>query len=115
MTSGTPDLRAGIKDGRRFGCIWLSLGSVALAELAADAAPDAIMFDLQHGLWERQALEAAIGIVRQRSVPLVRTADASPIAISTALDAGALGVVVPLIETAEQAAAVVSASRYPPQ
>ncbi|MGE5146632.1 MAG: SDR family oxidoreductase, partial [Candidatus Eiseniibacteriota bacterium] len=43
-----------------------------------------------------------------------RTADNTPYAISTALDAGALGVLVPLIETAEQAAAAVAACKFPP-
>ena len=45
---------------------------------------------------------------------LVRTADNSAIAIGQALDAGAEGVIVPLIETDEQAAAAVAAARFPP-
>ena len=44
----------------------------------------------------------------------MRTADASPIAISQALDTGAEGVIVPLIETDTQAAAAVAAARFPP-
>jgi 2-keto-3-deoxy-L-rhamnonate aldolase RhmA/NAD(P)-dependent dehydrogenase (short-subunit alcohol dehydrogenase family) len=80
-----------------------------------DSAPDACVIDLQHGLFTRPTLEAAIGIVRQMTVPLARTADDSPTAISTALDAGAMGIIVPMVESAEQAARVVMAAKYPPE
>ena len=45
---------------------------------------------------------------------MARVADGSATAIGEALDAGALGVIVPLVETAEQAAAAVAAAKYPP-
>lgn len=51
-----------------------------------------------------------------REVPmLARAAANSPFAIGSALDAGTDGVLVPMIETAEQAAAAVSAARFPPR
>ena len=83
-------------------------------EIAAEAGPDAIVIDAQHGLWDRSNLEHAVGLVEPRAGALVRTADNSAIAISQALDAGAEGVIVPLIETDTQAAAAVSAARFPP-
>jgi len=107
-------LRERIRRGDCIGCIWLALGSAAAAELAADTEPDAIVFDLQHGLWERQALEGAIGVVRTKSAPLVRVARNGAAEIGTALDAGAVGVIVPLVETAEEARRAVDAARYPP-
>jgi len=107
-------LRERIRGGECIGCIWLALGSPAAAELAADSEPDAIVFDLQHGLWERQALEGAIGMVRAKAAPLVRVARNGPAEIGTALDAGAVGVIVPLVETAEEARQAVDAARYPP-
>jgi 2-keto-3-deoxy-L-rhamnonate aldolase RhmA/NAD(P)-dependent dehydrogenase (short-subunit alcohol dehydrogenase family) len=108
------DLRERLKRGETIGCFWLSLGSPAMAEFAADAGSDAIVFDLQHGLWERQALEAAIGVVRAKAAPLVRVARNGPAEIGMALDAGAVGVIVPLVETAEEARRAVDAARYPP-
>ncbi len=95
--------------------LWLVSGSPAVAQLAAEARPDALIFDLQHGLWELGALHAAIGVTRGMGVPLVRVAENSPGAIGTALDAGALGVIVPLVETAEAARAAVAAAKYPPE
>jgi 2-keto-3-deoxy-L-rhamnonate aldolase RhmA/NAD(P)-dependent dehydrogenase (short-subunit alcohol dehydrogenase family) len=113
MTIDNPALDR-LKAGGTLGCFWLTLGVPAIAELIAEAAPDAIVLDQQHGLWERGAMESAIGLIGRRSVPLVRVAENSPLSIGTALDAGALGVIVPLVETAEQAKAAVAAAKYPP-
>lgn len=93
--------------------IWLSLGLPALAEIAAEAAPDAIVLDCQHGDWSRGALLAAAAAARP-ATPLVRVAANTPEAIGTALDAGADGVIVPLVETAEAARAAIAAAHYPP-
>jgi 2-keto-3-deoxy-L-rhamnonate aldolase RhmA len=94
--------------------IWLALGSAPMAEFAARAAPGAIVLDLQHGLWERGTLEAAIMAAGTRTPVIARCADNSHPAIAQALDAGASSVLLPLIETADDARRAVSASRYPP-
>jgi 2-keto-3-deoxy-L-rhamnonate aldolase RhmA len=109
-----PTFKSRLAAGHCLGVAWLALGSAALAELAARARPDAIVIDLQHGLWERRELEAAIGLVPSEVPVLVRVAENSPRAIGTALDAGAEGVIVPLIESREAAAEAVRSSRYPP-
>lgn len=112
--AGAARLRARLAAGGPLGAMWLSLGSPAVAECMADCRPDAVVFDLQHGLWTRERLEAGIAAVRQRAVPLVRTLSARPEDIAVALEAGAAGVVVPMIEGGEAAAAAVAATRYPP-
>src|SRR4051812_7325900 len=95
------------------GAFWMTTGSTAVMEIAAEATPDAIVIDAQHGLWDRQTLEHAVGLVSNRVPILVRTAENSAISISQALDTGAEGVIVPLIETDEQAAAAVAAALSP--
>ncbi|MCP8937952.1 aldolase/citrate lyase family protein [Alsobacter sp. SYSU M60028] len=110
-----PTLRYRLDKGDTLGVIWLALGSVALTEIAARARPDAIVLDVQHGLWERASMEAAIGVVPSDIPVLVRVAENSPVAIGQALDAGAEGVIVPLVETAKQARRAVDAARYPPR
>jgi 2-keto-3-deoxy-L-rhamnonate aldolase RhmA len=110
-----PTLRYRLHRGDSLGVFWLSLGSVALCELAARSRPDAIVIDMQHGLWERTTLELAIGVVPCDIPVMVRVAENTPLAIGQALDAGAEGVIVPLIETAKQARAAVAASHYPPR
>jgi 2-keto-3-deoxy-L-rhamnonate aldolase RhmA len=109
-----PTLRYRLDKGERLGVAWLSLGSVAVAELAARTGPDAIVIDMQHGLWDRPALEHAIGVIPPSVPVLVRVAENTPSAIGQALDAGAEGVIVPLVETAEEARAAVRAAHYPP-
>lgn len=104
---------ARIRAGQGVAAIWLSLGSAALAEVAAEAAPGAIVFDAQHGLWDRSALHAGIAAARD-CTPLVRVQANSVANIGEALDYGAQGVIVPLIDTAEQAALAVEAAHYPP-
>lgn len=100
--------------GQQIRLLWLALGSAAIAELAAHSKADAVVIDMQHGLWERGSLQAAIGAVNSHMPVIVRTADGSAVSVSTALDAGAGAVLVPLIETAEAARDIVRAGRYPP-
>jgi 2-keto-3-deoxy-L-rhamnonate aldolase RhmA len=96
------------------GVFWMSTGSATVLELAANAKPDAIVIDAQHGVWDRQSIEHAVGVVRHHAPVLVRTAENGAVAIGQALDAGAEGVIVPMIETGEEAAAAVSAAHFPP-
>ncbi len=110
-----PTLKTSLATGKCLGVVWLSLGSVPIVELAARSRPDAIVIDMQHGLWDRRDLEAAIGVVPPSVPVIVRVAENSALAIGTALDAGAEGVIVPLIETAKQARRAVSYSKYPPK
>lgn len=107
-------LRYRLDKGDTLGVAWLALGSVALVELAARGRPDAIVLDLQHGLWERTAMEHAIAAVPSDIPVLVRVAENTPLAIGQALDAGAEGVIVPLVETAKQARKAVASAHYPP-
>ncbi|HRJ68433.1 MAG TPA: aldolase/citrate lyase family protein [Beijerinckiaceae bacterium] len=107
-------LRYRIASGRCIGVIWLAMGSAALVEVAARSKPDAIVLDLQHGLFDRRELEAAIGIVPPEIPVIVRVAENSPFAIGMALDAGAEGVMVPLVESAKQARNAVRYAKYPP-
>ena len=100
--------------GGAVSCYWMALGSVAAAEVMAEARPDAIMFDTQHGLWDRQTLYNAFAAIRGKSEPVVRIADDSATAIGEAYDLGATGVIVPLVESAAQAEAIVRAAKYPP-
>jgi 2-keto-3-deoxy-L-rhamnonate aldolase RhmA/NAD(P)-dependent dehydrogenase (short-subunit alcohol dehydrogenase family) len=96
-------------------CHWATLGSPSVAELLAESGPDCVVFDMQHGLWDRVSLEHAIGMVRHRTVPAVRSVDSSDHAIGCVLDAGARALIVPMVDTADQARAVVRAAKYPPQ
>jgi 4-hydroxy-2-oxoheptanedioate aldolase len=95
---------------------WSSLDSPVATERIARLGYDYVCLDGQHGylgysglLASLQAIDAAGG-----SVGLVRVEANDITPIGRALDAGAHGVIVPLIETAADAAAAVSSVRYPP-
>jgi len=109
-----PTLKTRLVEGPPLGVFWFALGSLPLIEAALAAGAEAVVIDMQHGLFSRQDLEAAVGVVPAHVPCLVRVEDHTPAAIGRALDAGAEGVIVPLIETAEQAQAVAAASHYPP-
>jgi kynurenine formamidase/2-keto-3-deoxy-L-rhamnonate aldolase RhmA len=115
MSGESNPLRHRIGQGESIGLIWMALGSSSVVELAAQARPDAIVIDAQHGLWDRKSIEDTIGIVSKAAPVLVRVAENSQGSIGQALDAGAEGVIVPLIETDLDAAAAVSAARFPPE
>jgi 4-hydroxy-2-oxoheptanedioate aldolase len=76
---------------------------------------DALVIDMQHGLTDMTNLWPMLQAVSQTdTVPVVRVAWNDPAAIMKALDLGAYGILVPLINTAEDAAKAVAACRYPP-
>src|SRR6185369_805921 len=104
-----------LEAGQCVGCHWLALGSPSVAEIMAQGRPDGVVFDLQHGLWTRETLEHGIGLIRHLTTVLCRVAANTPHAIGSALDAGARGVIVPFVETAEEAEAAVVAAKYPPR
>lgn len=108
-------LRERLRAGERLGVFWSILGSPALVEVAVEAGPDAVVLDAQHGLWSRRTVEEVLGAVGAATPVLVRTADGSAPSIGAALDAGAEGVIVPLVEAAGQAAEAVAAARFPPE
>jgi 2-keto-3-deoxy-L-rhamnonate aldolase RhmA len=110
-----PSLKRRIKEGQGLGVFWLALGNVTLVETAVAAGADAIVIDMQHGLFDRATLQAAIGCVPSEVPCLVRTADDTPASIGMALDAGAEGIIVPLVESGRQASVAASAAHFPPK
>ncbi|WP_200845186.1 HpcH/HpaI aldolase/citrate lyase family protein [Roseomonas sp. 18066] len=94
---------------------WSAIPSPFLAEAMAHQGFDSITLDLQHGLISFDAALAMLQAISTTDVtPLARVAGLEPPAIMKLLDAGAMGIICPLIDNAAQAAAFVSACRYPP-
>ena len=95
---------------------WLSIPSAVSAELVSRTGFDYVCLDLQHGALDYQvALSMLQAIGTERTTPLVRVPANDFAWINKVLDAGALGVVVPLVNSADEARAAVRACRYPPQ
>ena len=92
------------------------LGSVRIAEMVARTSFDFIMVDMLHSHFDK---ESATGAVRtlarsQGPVPFGRVANNDPGSINDFLDAGAMGIIVPMIESAAEARRVVESAYYPP-
>jgi 2-keto-3-deoxy-L-rhamnonate aldolase RhmA len=107
--------RERLRAGPSVGMMWLTMGSLPMVEMAARAGADAIGLDAQHGLWDRLGIEHAIGAAAGAIPVLVRVAQNGAVPIGQALDAGAEGVIVPLVETAAQAAHAVACAHFPPR
>lgn len=94
---------------------WLSIDSTFTAESMAHAGFDWLCLDMQHGLLDYNDVKRMLpAISTTKTIPFVRVPWNEPYEIMKVLDAGAYGVVVPLINNAEEAARAVSACRYPP-
>ncbi|MFE7438968.1 HpcH/HpaI aldolase/citrate lyase family protein [Streptomyces chartreusis] len=94
---------------------WLKIASTEPAEIMAYAGFDFVVIDLEHAPLDLQTAyrlintAAALGVV-----PLVRVPDTTASTIQKILDAGAMGILVPHVDTVEQAEAVGRACRFPP-
>jgi len=98
-----------------FGC-WIETGSATNAEILAHQGFDFLVLDLEHG---QGGLGEAIDMLRaveaSATPAIVRVPSSDPIFLKRILDAGALSLMIPSVETAQEAQAVVQSCRYPPQ
>jgi 4-hydroxy-2-oxoheptanedioate aldolase len=105
-------LRAG---GRAVG-LWLTIPSALTAEVAAASGADYVVVDQQHGGAGPETMTGMLAtIAAGGALPLVRVGSHDPWVIGHALDLGAAGVIVPLVNSADEAAAAVAACRYAPE
>ena len=95
---------------------WLAAPGPATAGLVAGAGLDYVVIDLQHGTATEHDLPGLTTAIRLAdAAPLGRVRHAHPADIGRALDLGCDGVIVPNVESTDQAAAVVGACRFPPE
>lgn len=94
---------------------WIQLGDEALVEMLATGPFDWLCIDLEHTTISIDQAGKVIRIADLAGCPvLVRLSAHDPAQIKRVLDAGASGIIAPMVNTAEEAAAVVSAATYPP-
>ncbi|HJX61686.1 MAG TPA: aldolase/citrate lyase family protein [Dehalococcoidia bacterium] len=95
---------------------WLSIPSAFSAEVMAHHGLDWLCVDMQHGLIDYEtALAMLQAISTTETTPIVRVPWNDQAIIMKMLDAGAYGVIVPMVNTRADAEAAVAACRYPPQ
>jgi len=103
------------REGKAAIGVWMVLGSPITAEIIANLGYDWIVIDTEHGSIDIGTTQSIIQAVLYTStVPIVRVSWNDPALIKRALDAGAYGVVVPMVNSREEAIRAVQAARYPP-
>lgn len=94
---------------------WLSIGNPFSAEIMAEQGYDSVTVDIQHGALDYQnALSMFQAMRASGAVPLARVPWLDAGAVMKVLDAGAYGVICPMINTREDAERLVSYMRFPP-
>ena len=95
--------------------LWASTGDQAAMELLGQLGYDYVCFDLQHGLIDYTDLVPGLQALNQStSTPLARVPWNEPGIIGKVLDAGTMGVIIPMVNSPEEAERAVAACRYAP-
>jgi 4-hydroxy-2-oxoheptanedioate aldolase len=109
-------LKSKIARGTRCFGMWLHTASPAVAEIVAHAGLDFVIIDQEHGTGD---LDNAMGMMRAmlgtQTTPIVRVPSGDPIYLKRIVDAGAQSILVPMVDSGEEAQAVVDACLYPPR
>jgi 4-hydroxy-2-oxoheptanedioate aldolase len=109
------ELRAALSAGPVLG-FWAAIPSSVTAETAAATGVGYVVIDQQHGVVDASVTLAMLqGIQAGGAAGLVRVPRSDPFLIGHPLDLGALGVIVPMVESAAEAARAVAACRYAPE
>jgi len=109
-------LKQMLREGRLTAGAWAQLASPVTAEILSEAGFDWILVDLEHGPGDVATLVAQVQAIKGTgAVPLARAPWNDLVVIKRMLDTGICGLVIPYVNTAEEARAAVRACRYPPQ
>lgn len=95
---------------------WITLGHTAIAEIMATAGFDWLVLDMEHSVLELNEIQSIIQVLDARQCPaIVRLTSNHPDQIKRVMDAGATGIMVPMIKSAADAKAAIDAVYYPPR
>lgn len=96
--------------------LWQTLPGANISRILARSGVDWVMVDCEHGNIDDAAMHEAVPAIASCGVsPIVRLPDMQGWMIKRALDAGAHGILIPLLRTPEEAKKIVAAAKFPPQ
>ena len=106
-----------LRDGEPVVGNWISIGHPKVAEVNGIVGFDFALIDTEHSTTTLDTVEDLVRALDYGSEPrpIVRVGGHDPVEIKRVLDIGVDGIMVPMVETAEEAEDVVSAMRYPPE
>lgn len=109
-------VKAKLKRGQPSIGTWITLGQLHATRVLAQSGFDWLALDVEHAPYDWREIATLVGAIADAGcVPLVRLPDGSHSNIKRVLDAGAFGIIVPMVETVEQAQAAIAAAKYPPE
>lgn len=107
--------RALRQGGAAIGSMVFEFNTTGIARLAAEASAEFVIFDMEHTGWSMETVRGLMATSRAANlVPMVRVPATEYHFMARALDVGAMGIMVPMVETEEQARLIVRAAKYPP-
>ena len=110
-----PVKRALNDGGTALGTMVFEFGTTGISRIVAGAGAEFVVFDQEHTGWGMDKIRTLLATTRAADVvPLVRVPATEYHLISRPLDAGASGMMVPMVETADQARLIVTSAKYPP-
>lgn len=102
-------------EGKAATNIWASLGAAVATECVAQSGADAIVVDMQHGMIDMgDAIAMLQAVSTTDAVPMARCPWNEPGVIMKLLDAGAYGIICPMVNSGEEAKRFVETCKYPP-
>jgi 2-keto-3-deoxy-L-rhamnonate aldolase RhmA len=105
-----------LKEGKPALGTWVTIGHPEVAEILSRQGFDWMLFDTEHSPLSIETIETLIQAMgASETVPLIRVAWNDPVMIKRALDIGSYGVVIPWVNSREDAVNAVKACRYPPE
>ncbi len=101
--------------GVSLGTMVFEFASTGVARIAAAAGAEFVLFDMEHTGWGLDTIRTLLATARGAdTVPMVRVPAADYHFLARALDVGAMGLMVPMVEGGEQARRIVQSAKYPP-
>ena len=99
-----------------FGTFAFEFDTTGRGRIAASAGAEFMIFDMEHTGWSIERVRTLLATTRSEDiVPLVRVPAADYQFLARVLDMGAMGIMIPMVETLEQARTIVDSTRYPPE
>ncbi len=101
--------------GVAIGTMFFEFNTTGVARIAANAGADFALFDTEHTGWDADTIRTLMATARAAAlVPMVRVPATQYHLIARPLDLGAMGIMIPMVESEEQARLFVRSAKYPP-
>ncbi|MFN8593757.1 MAG: aldolase/citrate lyase family protein [Thermomicrobiales bacterium] len=101
--------------GRSLGTMVFEFPSTGIGRIAAEAGAEFVIFDMEHTGWSTETIRGLMATSRAADlVPMARVPATEYHLIARTLDVGAMGLMVPMVESGQQAERIVASSKYPP-